>query len=53
VAPVEPSHRHESLAIGWFAEEELPADLDPNHRPLIPEIFAFWRGERPPYFDLP
>ncbi len=53
VAPVEPSHRHESLAIGWFAEDELPADLDPNHQPRIPEIFAFWRGERPPYFDLP
>lgn len=47
----QPSHAHEVREQGWFAEADLPADLDPNHRGRIPVVFQVWRGERPPYFD--
>jgi hypothetical protein len=39
------------LATGWFAEAELPPDLDPGHRFRIPEAFRMWRGDPHAYFD--
>jgi len=53
VAVVQPSHAHEAVDVAWFAENELPAALDPGHRTRIPKAFAFWRGEQPPFFDSP
>jgi 8-oxo-dGTP pyrophosphatase MutT (NUDIX family) len=51
-APVhEPSHSHEVKQVAWFAEPELPAELDPGHRTRIPLAFQVWRGERAAYFD--
>jgi ADP-ribose pyrophosphatase YjhB (NUDIX family) len=51
-APVgEASHSHEVKQVAWFAESELPADLDPGHRSRIPLAFQVWRGERAAYFD--
>lgn len=47
----QPSHAHEVREQGWFAEAELPSDLDPNHAGRIPVAFQVWRGERPPHFD--
>jgi 8-oxo-dGTP pyrophosphatase MutT (NUDIX family) len=47
----QPSHRHEVLRTAWFAEAELPAELDPGHAIRIPVAFQVWRGERPTYFD--
>ncbi|MBO0797101.1 MAG: NUDIX hydrolase N-terminal domain-containing protein [Ktedonobacteraceae bacterium] len=47
-----PSHAHEVLETGWFAEEELPADLDPGHRSRIPEAFRVWHGDHQVFFDL-
>jgi ADP-ribose pyrophosphatase YjhB (NUDIX family) len=47
----QPSHGHEVLDAAWFAEEELPAELDPGHATRIPVAFQVWRGERPAYFD--
>lgn len=52
-APVAPSHAHEVLGVRWFAEHELPADIDPGHISRIPVAFAVWRGERPAFFDSP
>lgn len=49
--PVAPSHAHEVLEARWFAETELPPDLDPGHVTRIPVAFAVWRGERPAFFD--
>jgi ADP-ribose pyrophosphatase YjhB (NUDIX family) len=49
--PVEPSHANEIRAISWFAETNLPVDLDPGHATRIPIAFQVWRGERPAYFD--
>lgn len=49
--PTQPSHAHEVREQGWFAEAELPSDLDPNHAGRIRVVFQVWRGERPPYFD--
>lgn len=46
-----PSHAHETLAIGWFLEEELPAPLDPGHTRPIHDAFAVWRGDASPFFD--
>ena len=48
---VEPSHRHETLATGWFTEEELPSALDPGHVGRIPWAFRVWRGEATAFFD--
>jgi ADP-ribose pyrophosphatase YjhB (NUDIX family) len=47
-----PSHDNETLEMGWFAEEELPADLDPRHVTRIPEAFRVWRGDGRAYFDV-
>lgn len=49
--PEAPSHAHEVRDVGWFAETELPPDLDPGHATRIPVAFAVWRGERPAFFD--
>lgn len=46
-----PSHALEVLATGWFAEADLPADLDPGHRLRIPEAYRVWRGDPQAYFD--
>ena len=46
-----PSHGHETLGSGWFAEEELPVVLDPGHVTRIPLAFRCWRGEGPAFFD--
>ncbi len=46
-----PSHANEILDIAWFAENDLPADIDPGHSSRIPYALAVWRGEKRPYFD--
>lgn len=51
VEPVEPSHANEVRQLAWFAEADLPVDLDPGHATRIPIAFQVWRGERPAYFD--
>lgn len=45
------SHSHEVLDMGWFADDDLPADLDPRHATRIPEAFRVWRGDERAYFD--
>ena len=50
-APEIPSHAHEVLARGWFAEDALPADLDPGHVRPIRDAFRAWHGEQRAYFD--
>lgn len=50
--PIEqPSHAHEVVEQRWFAEAELPTDIDPNHVGRIPVAFRVWRGEAAPFFD--
>ena len=44
-------HPQEVLNIDWFAEHELPANLDPGHATRIPEAYRIWRGDKRPYFD--
>jgi len=46
-----PSHAHEVLDIHWFAEDELPDDIDPGHISRIPEAFRVWRNEGRAFFD--
>jgi ADP-ribose pyrophosphatase YjhB (NUDIX family) len=46
-----PSHGFEVLDAGWFAEHELPADMDPGHVSRIPQAFRAWRGDERAYFD--
>jgi ADP-ribose pyrophosphatase YjhB (NUDIX family) len=46
-----PSHAHEVLASGWFAEEALPAGLDPGHVRPIRDAFSAWHGEQRACFD--
>jgi ADP-ribose pyrophosphatase YjhB (NUDIX family) len=46
-----PSHAHEVLEVRWFAENELPEDLDPGHVSRIPEAFRVWREKGQAYFD--
>jgi 8-oxo-dGTP pyrophosphatase MutT (NUDIX family) len=50
-ASVAPSHPHEVLDTRWFAEQDLPAALDPGHATKIPVAFAAWRGEPRAFFD--
>ncbi len=49
--PDSPVHPQETLAMGWFGEQELPDELDPGHISRIPHLFKLWRGEGRPYFD--
>lgn len=53
VASVEPSHAHETLAVGWFGEDALPEGIDPGHVTRIPVAFRAWRGENEAFFDRP
>jgi ADP-ribose pyrophosphatase YjhB (NUDIX family) len=46
--PFEP---HETLEIGWFAENDLPADLQPGHDKRISDAYAMRRGNNRAYFD--
>lgn len=50
-ATTEASHGHEVLQTRWFAEGELPPDIDPGHITRIPIAFQVWRGESPAFFD--
>ncbi len=46
------SHKHETLDVAWFAEDELPlAEMDPNHVDRVPVVFAVRKGEKRPFFD--
>jgi ADP-ribose pyrophosphatase YjhB (NUDIX family) len=47
-----PAYALEVLDTGWFAEEALPAAIDPGHVTRIPYAFRVWRGEAGAYFDL-
>jgi len=46
-----PSHAAEVLDVRWFAEHDLPDNMDPGHISRIPEVFRVWRGDRRAYFD--
>lgn len=46
-----PTHASEVRQIGWFAEHELPSEIDPGHRTRIPEAFRVWHGDRTAFFD--
>jgi 8-oxo-dGTP pyrophosphatase MutT (NUDIX family) len=46
-----PSHANEVLDIRWFAEGDLPDNLDPGHVSRIPEAFRVWRGDSRAFFD--
>lgn len=46
-----PSHELEVLDVAWFAENELPADMDPGHVTRLPHVFRVWRGDARPFFD--
>jgi len=46
-----PSHANEVLDVRWFAEDALPADIDPGHMSRIPEAFRVWHGDMRAYFD--
>lgn len=45
-----PSHVQEVLNMAWFAEKDLPSDIDPGHITRIPKAFCAWCGDAP-YFD--
>jgi ADP-ribose pyrophosphatase YjhB (NUDIX family) len=44
-------HPTEVLDVQWFAEVDLPADLEPGHAIRIPVAFRIWRGEQAAHFD--
>jgi len=46
-----PTHATEILNMEWFSENNLPEDLDPGHKPLIPEAFRVWHGDSRIFFD--
>ena len=46
-----PSHAIEVRQTGWFAEHELPAEMDPGHRTRLPEAFRVWHGDQRSFFD--
>jgi ADP-ribose pyrophosphatase YjhB (NUDIX family) len=51
-SPVEhPSHAIEVKQTSWFAERELPEEIDPGHRTRIPEAFRVWHGDQSAFFD--
>jgi ADP-ribose pyrophosphatase YjhB (NUDIX family) len=46
-----PSHAAEVLGAQWFAEEGLPAEIDPGHIVRIAAAYRVWHGECKAYFD--
>jgi ADP-ribose pyrophosphatase YjhB (NUDIX family) len=46
-----PTHAHETLGAAWFAEDALPAALDPGHAVRIPHAYRLWHGVGQPFFD--
>lgn len=46
-----PEYAHEVKEGKWFAEHDLPDDLDPGHVRRIPEAFRVWHGDNRAYFD--
>jgi ADP-ribose pyrophosphatase YjhB (NUDIX family) len=46
-----PSHALEVRQTGWFAEHDLPEEIDPGHRSRIPEAFRVWHGDQRAFFD--
>ncbi|MCZ7570291.1 MAG: NUDIX hydrolase N-terminal domain-containing protein [Ardenticatenaceae bacterium] len=46
-----PSHDLEVLDAAWFAENDLPPDIDPGHAGRILDAFRVWHGDRRAYFD--
>jgi ADP-ribose pyrophosphatase YjhB (NUDIX family) len=50
-APQAPLTPDEIGGIGWFAEDEMPEDLDPGHVSRIPEAFRLYRDKGSAYFD--
>lgn len=47
----EPFDPHETLEIGWFAEGELPAELQKGHDKRIRDAYKVRNGELGVYFD--
>jgi hypothetical protein len=43
--------RHETLEIGWFAENDLPEDLYEGHFKRITDAYKVRNGNFPAYFD--
>jgi ADP-ribose pyrophosphatase YjhB (NUDIX family) len=46
-----PSHANEVQDVRWFAEDDLPPDLDPGHVSPISEAYRVWHGDRSPFYD--
>lgn len=46
-----PSHSLEILEAAWFAEDDLPPDIDPGHIGRIGDAFRMWHGDCSAYFD--
>jgi len=42
---------HETMEIGWFDEDNLPADLYPGHRQRIADSYRVMRGDFTAHFD--
>jgi ADP-ribose pyrophosphatase YjhB (NUDIX family) len=47
----EPLTAREVLEVAWFAEDELPPDIDPGHVSRIPHAYRVWREGGAAYFD--
>lgn len=45
------SHSHEVLDVAWFAEGNLPHNIDPGHVTRIPEAFRIWHENGDAFFD--
>jgi 8-oxo-dGTP pyrophosphatase MutT (NUDIX family) len=46
-----PLHAAKVLDVRWFAEHDLPDDIDPGHVTRIPKAFHIWRSDSCAYFD--
>ncbi|MCL5995963.1 MAG: NUDIX hydrolase N-terminal domain-containing protein [Chloroflexi bacterium] len=46
-----PSHAVEVRGSRWFAEDQLPEDIDPGHKTRIPVAFDVWHGKQQAFFD--
>jgi ADP-ribose pyrophosphatase YjhB (NUDIX family) len=44
---------HETLEIGWFAEDGLPTELHADHRKRIADAYSIRNGTIKAYFDWP
>lgn len=50
-SPGTASHAHEAADVQWFAQHNLPDNIDPGHMSRIPQAYRVWLGDSTVFYD--